>query len=299
LADGFFKSINDNEAGQLLALAANASGVAGAALSIASGVISLFKESDTDMILSAIDQLRQDLEKDVAQLGDLINKQSQMILQNEDRLAVATAIGHSNTALDKLARVARTKDRADLEAADTESDIGVQFFLALPADPPDPFFLPGLSKAGSVRVLTIVAEDPDFRSRPEDVSQIADLSLRFASLIESVKQTVRASHTLTFGSEIFSFPITSGTAPGGPDTFDASVPYVVHFSHGVEVGTRNYIFSDNDLVDGELPLGYPPAHEQAEAVALAQSESDSGVSEELSFLAIPQFETILNSWRTT
>jgi hypothetical protein len=276
----------------LLALAANAFGVAGVAVSIVAGVISLLSESDSDQVLSAIDQLRQELEMGIAQLGDLINKQTQRVIENEDDNAIATAISHTNTALDKLDRFVRAKDGADLQAADTESDLGVQFFLALPADRPDPFFLPGLVKAGTVRILVIVAQDPNFRSLPDDTGQISALAERLAVLIGTVKESVEAAHTLMYGSSTVTCPIEGGTVPGGPQTGEQEYSYVAHASRGRRVGDPYYIIAVG-VNDPCAPEGYP----EQQAVARAQSDRDAGVAAELQFLSIPKFESLLGTWR--
>jgi hypothetical protein len=114
--NGFIKEINDGEAGQFLALAANSYGTFQAAFAVYGLVNQLFNPtpSDTDRILSAIDQLSQTVAKDVEKLGDLIKQQIQLVIQNEDTLEMTNRLAMASTASDKLARFIRTREAADL-----------------------------------------------------------------------------------------------------------------------------------------------------------------------------------------
>ena len=98
MADSFIKRLNDRDVGQWLAFASNLSGTIGGIAAF----ISLFQESDTDKILGAIMQLRQDIERDFKQLGDLIAQQTQLIVDTVNRDAMALALSRSDIANDRI-----------------------------------------------------------------------------------------------------------------------------------------------------------------------------------------------------
>jgi hypothetical protein len=56
--------------------------------------------SEEDEILNAINALAQKLDEDFAALGNLITQQIQLVLQNEDTIALADAMAHSSTGMD-------------------------------------------------------------------------------------------------------------------------------------------------------------------------------------------------------
>src|SRR4051794_33412500 len=90
----FFKNINESETGQLLGLAANASGTLGAAFAAYGLLNQVFNPtpSDTEKLLAAIDQLRQIIDSDFVKLGDLIKQQIQLVIQNEDTLELTNRL---------------------------------------------------------------------------------------------------------------------------------------------------------------------------------------------------------------
>src|ERR1700756_849499 len=98
MADSFIKQINDSDVGQLLGLAANFSGT----IQGIAAFISLFQESDTDKILGAINDLCQDLDRDFRELGDLIQQQTQIIVDRVNRDAMALALSRSDIAADRI-----------------------------------------------------------------------------------------------------------------------------------------------------------------------------------------------------
>ena len=98
----------------------------------------------------------------------------------------------------------------DLAAADNESDLGIQFFLALPATASDlgqasqtqTYFLPGIAKAGTVRILVSIARDGNALWRVEaDVTQIQEIIALMEGMLSSIKGTVNATHTVVSGTE--------------------------------------------------------------------------------------------------
>ncbi len=281
MAGGFFHNINDSEAGQLLGLAANSVQVGTFFYAIISGLVS---ESDTDKILGAIDQLQQTLDADFAQLGDLIKQQIQLVIENEDALALAQALAHTNTAADKLARFLRTRSASDLEDADTESDLGVQFFLALPDPTPDapqvasridPFFLPGMAKAGVIRMLVIIEQDPGYRAIPDDVNQIQQMMALLRGMIDYVKTTVDQAHTVELKAH---------------EIHTAHDPTIIYdgYYHEERLQPLEF-FSAHGVRDLDDPKA-TKAHDEAEHAR------QQGVLAELAFMGVPGFETLLNQW---
>src|SRR5260370_32813270 len=141
MADSFIKRITDSDGAQLLGLAAKFSGTLQGVLTF----ISLFEESDTDKILNAIDQLRQDLERDFRDLGDLIKQQTQIVVDAVNRDTMALALSRSDIAANRIQDFLTNNDNQALETAKAESVGGVRFFTELGLSSPDLlFFLPGL-----------------------------------------------------------------------------------------------------------------------------------------------------------
>jgi len=137
-------------------------------------------------------------------------QQIQLVLENENAIALADALTHSGTAMDHLTTFMRTRNPTDLAAADNESDLGIHFFLALPATASDlgqasqtqPYFLPGIAKAGTVRILVSIARDGNALWRVEaDVTQIQEIIALMEGMLSSIKGTVNAAHTVVWGTE--------------------------------------------------------------------------------------------------
>src|SRR6516164_5905279 len=145
----FIKGFNDTQFGNLLALLSNVSGT----FQLGGMFLSLFLTSDTDKILDAIKQLQQDLERDFKELGDLIRQQIHLVIDTVNRDAMALALSRSDIAAARIQDFLARNDIAALETAKTESIGGLRFFTELGLTAPDlPFFMPGLIKAGTVRI---------------------------------------------------------------------------------------------------------------------------------------------------
>jgi hypothetical protein len=280
--DGFFTGITASEAGQLLGLASNSVQVGTFLYAIVSG---LLEESDTDKIIDAINQLEQTISADFAQLGQLIQEQIQMVVQNENAIALADALAHTATASDKLQRYLRTKDQPDLDDADTESDLGIQFFLALPstsagtgASQTDPFFLPGIAKAATIRTMVIVTQDKNFLSAPNDVDQINNMIGLLQGMIDFVKATVNAAHTVQIqGHEI-----------GKPQGTNITLSYDGYWHE--ERGRQLQFFSSGGARDFDDPRVTKARNE-------AEQARQAGVDGELAYMGIPGFETLVGQWQ--
>lgn len=293
-APTFLKRINDSDVGQLLSLAANFSGTVQGLL----GVISLFQQSDDDKILSAIQQLQQDLENDFKMLGDLIAQQTQIIVNTINRDTMALALSRTDIATSRIQEFLSTNDSAALEAAKTESIGGVSFFTELGLTSPDlSFFLPGIVKAGMMRIFVIASEPLSLREPPAVVTNDVNLMITYLStMIDSVKRTVDAAHTVSQQSHTVPCPAIPAVTAASTGTQLASrivrvIDGYTHEEDGVQLQ-----FFDAQGIDKSTPCDQPSGLEQ-KALDDAVQARNQGVSDELAFLGIPAFEQILQQWR--
>lgn len=296
---GFFQGINSGEVGSLIGLTANCLQIYGFGAQLISSLVS---ESDKDQILDAVASLEQKMDDDFSALGALIDQQIKLVLENEDSIALASAMAHTGTAMDKLTRYLRVGDPADLESADTESDLGIQFFLALPETASDPsqasqtqpFFIPGITKAGTVRVLVLMANDGVVRRIASDVQQIKAIIALADGMIGSVSAAVDSAHTVVLKTtEIPNAeaadedPLTPGTdrrAAGG-------APEVIY--DGYDHEERGQVLGFYSA-DGARTFNDPRV---TRAKAAADAGRKQGVAEELAFLGIPQIESLVGKWQ--
>lgn len=287
MADSFIKEINDSDVGQLLGLAANFSGT----IQGVAAFISLFQQSDSDKILGAISQLRQDIERDFKQLGDLITQQTQIVVDTVNRDTMALALSRSDIANGRIQDFLTNNNSQALETAKTESIGGVRFFTELGLNAPDlPFFIPGLVKAGTIRIFVIASEPLAFREPRAVVVDDINLMVTFlASMIDAIKRKVDAAHTVTRISHSIRCSAVPQLTVGPPGR---TVFVIDGFDHE-ENGVRLEFF---DAQRGNPPCEQPSGFEN-EAQAAAIKARNQGVADELAFLGIPAFEQILQSWR--
>ena len=287
MADSFIKEINDSDVGQLLGLAANFSGT----IQGVAAFISLFQQSDSDKILGAISQLRQDIERDFKQLGDLITQQTQIVVDTVNRDTMALALSRSDIANGRIQDFLTNNNSQALETAKTESIGGVRFFTELGLNAPDlPFFIPGLVKAGTIRIFVIASEPLALREPRAVVVDDVNLMVTFlASMIDAIKRKVDAAHTVTRISHSIRCSAVPQLTVGPPGR---TVFVIDGFDHE-ENGVRLEFF---DAQRGNPPCEQPSGFEN-EAQAAAIQARNQGVADELAFLGIPAFEQILQSWR--
>ena len=287
MADSFIKEINDSDVGQLLGLAANFSGT----IQGVAAFISLFQQSDSDKILGAISQLRQDIERDFKQLGDLITQQTQIVVDTVNRDTMALALSRSDIANGRIQDFLTNNNSQALETAKTESIGGVRFFTELGVNAPDlPFFIPGLVKAGTIRIFVIAAEPLALREPRAVVVDDVNLMVTFlGSMIDAIKRKVDAAHTVTRISHSIRCSAVPQLTVGPPGR---TVFVIDGFDHE-ENGVRLEFF---DAQRGNPPCEQPSGFEN-EAQAAAIQARNQGVADELAFLGIPAFEQILQSWR--
>jgi len=287
MADSFIKEINDSDVGQLLGLAANFSGT----IQGIAAFISLFQQSDSDKILSAISQLRQDIERDFKQLGDLIAQQTQLVVDTTNRDAMALALSRSDIANGRIQDFLTNNNNQALDTAKTESIGGVRFFTELGLNAPDlPFFIPGLVKAGTIRILVIASEPLALREPRAVVVDDLNLMVTFlATMLDAIKRKVDIAHTVTRISHSIRCSVLPQLTVGPPGR---TVFVVDGFAHE-ENGVRLEFF---DAQRGNPPCEQPSGLE-GEAQAAAIQARNKGVADELAFLGIPAFDQILQSWR--
>jgi hypothetical protein len=287
MSDSFIKEINDSDVGQLLGLAANFSGT----IQGIAAFISLFQQSDADKILGAISQLRQDIERDFKQLGDLIAQQTQLVVDTTNRDAMALALSRSDIANGRIQDFLTNNNNQALDTAKTESIGGVRFFTELGLNAPDlPFFIPGLVKAGTIRILVIASEPLALREPRAVVVDDLNLMVTFlATMIDAIKRKVDIAHTVTRISHSIRCSVLPQLTVGPPGR---TVFVVDGFAHE-ENGVRLEFF---DAQRGNPPCEQPSGLE-GEAQAAAIQARNKGVADELAFLGIPAFDQILQSWR--
>jgi hypothetical protein len=278
----FLAQLNDTDEGKLLGLAANCFQVYSFLEPLLAG------DPGTQDVLDAIDALKQEMEADFAWLGNLIVQQIRLTLQNENALALAEALAHTGTAMDHLVNWARTRQDPDLEFALNEADLGIQFFLALPATAGDPSqasqtqpnFLPGMAKAGTVRVLALMARDgAQLWKVDEDVREVSEIIALLEGMIESIQASVDGAHTVVWGKQ-------AGTAD----------PVEWAFFHE-EAGTVLQMFPVGPLATNAVEYA-----RQQKRIAAARSAAEAaraaGVADELAFIGIPQYQALIDTeWR--
>jgi hypothetical protein len=282
---------------QLIGVIANCSGI----LSSALGFYSFYEseqEPDNSAILDAINQLQETLDTDFAQLGDLIQQQTQIIVDTVNRDGMALALASSDVATARIQAFLSNGDNDALETAETESIAGVQFFneLGLSSYADMLFFLPGLVKAGSIRIFVLASEPLNVR---EPGAVIADnmgsMINLLSNMIDTIKSTVGAAHTVNEKSHVHHCPIHEQISVGA--TPAVSAPFrnvtVIDGYYHEERGQQLAFF---DAQQGANPCEQPSGHEAA-ALAAARQDRAQGVTDELNFIGIPYFEQVQQSWQ--
>ena len=293
----FAEKISGNGALQLIGVIANCSGIISSAL----GIYSFFEsegQPDNSTILSAIDRLQQTLDTDFAQLGDLIQQQTQIIVDTVNRDGMALALSSSDVATDRIQAFLGNGDKDALETAEAESIRGVQFFneLGLSSYADLLFFLPGLVKAGSIRIFVLASEPLAVREPSkvivDDISSMVNL---LSNMIDTIKSTVDAAHTVNEKSHTVRCPVHPQIRENAEPPVGAPFRNVTVID-GYYHEERGQILAFFDAQQGANPCEQPSGYE-GEALAAAQQARAQGVTDELAFIGIPYFEQILQSWR--
>jgi hypothetical protein len=292
----FAQSISNSGALQLVGVIANFSGILSSALAVYSFIEGLNQPSNAT-ILNAIEQLQQALQSDFTQLGDLIVQQTQTVVDTVNRDAMAGALANSDVATDRIQAFLSSNDQDALQTAITESIAGVQFFLELDLSAPADlfFFLPGLVKAGTIRIF-VIASEPKSAQEPSEVviDNINSMVNLLSTMINSIKATVSAAHTVVTESHTIQCgaqqEVQAGSEPGvGPAHRTVTV------INGYYHDERGAILEFFDAQKENDPCEQPSGLEQA-ALAAAEQAQTQGIYDELAFMGIPGFEEVLQSW---
>lgn len=289
--------ISDNNALQVVGVVANCSGIISSALGIYS-FIEGYGQPDNSTILSAINQLQQTLDTDFDQLGNLIQQQTQIIVDTVNRDGMALALSSSDVATARIQTFLSNNDPEALEIAESESIAGLQFFseLGLESSADLLYFLPGLVKAGMIRVFVIASEPTAVREPLAVISEhINSMITLLSSMINSVNSTTDAAHTVSEKRHTVQCSVLpqdrGGAKPmiGQPHRTVAVIDGYSHDERGVSL----------EFLDAQQgnPACEQPSGLEGAALASAQQSRSLGVTGELAFIGMPNFEEILQSWK--
>lgn len=289
--------ISESNFFQILGVASNISGVLSFGTGIYSFVEGFLQPSSAD-ILDAINRLEQTLNSDFTQLGNLIQQQTQIIVNTVDRDGMALALSRSDVATARMQAFLSGNDNEALETAKTESIAGVQFFselgLSAPADLL--FFLPGLVKAGIIRILVLASEPVSLREPVSViVENVGSMVTLLSSMVDSVTNTVNAAHTVNAKSHTVQCSVIAQVI-GTPAPALGPPHKTVNVIDGYSHNERGMLLEYFDAQQGNPPCEQPSGLEKG-ALADAQQARDLGATAELAALGIPQFRQILQSWR--
>jgi hypothetical protein len=291
----FLQRIIGQDAARLVQLFTDVGGVG----QLFGTIINLFRPSDTDRILQAINDLRQDLDRDFRQLGDLIQQQTQIVVDTVNRDAMALALSRSDVAMDRIQEFIINGNLAALETAKSESIAGARFFTELGVSSPDlSYFLPGIVKATVIRVFVIGAEPMDLHEPDQVISDdMQAISSSLAVMADQMRQKVDSAHVIAQVSHVVQCwgppppePNPQETPTGGGSTHPVTV--IDGFTHE-EGGVRLQFFdAQRDTAPCDQPSPYIDDAYQA-----ARNARDSGVHDELAFLGYWTALEILDSVR--
>lgn len=292
----FAQSISNSGALQLVGVIANFSGIVSSAMGIYSFISGLNQPSNAE-ILNAIEKLQQTLDNDFTQLGDLIVQQTQVVVDTVNRDAMAGALASSDVATDRILAFLSSHDHDALETAITESIAGVQFFLELGLSSPADllFFLPGLVKAGTIRIFVIASEPKATREPgPVILGSLSSMVALLSTMISSIQATVSAAHTVNTKSHTVKCTVLPQVVTASEPEFGE--PYRnVTVVDGYFHEERGVVLEFFDAQRGNPPCEQPSPFERG-ALAAAEQARTQGIYDELSFIGVPGFEQILQSW---
>ena len=259
----------------------------------------LFVERPGDFIVAdAIDKMQETLDRDFAQLGDLIQGQTQIIVDTVNRDGMAAALANSDVASARIQAFLSNGDKEALETAVTELIRGVQFFteLNLSSYADLLFFLPGLVKAGTIRVF-VLASEPQSVREPTNVivDNISSMANLLSTMIDTIKSTVDAAHTVNAKTRVVRCPLLPQISERAEPVQGGSFRDVIVVD-GYYHEERGQILASFDASVEVDPCdrSYKP---NPAALATAQKARAQGVGHELAFIGIPYFEQILQLWR--
>lgn len=162
--------------------------------------------------------------------------------------------------------------------------------------------MPGLIKAGTIRIGVIVMQDPNFStSRPDYVDEIRQMIALHGSMIGIIKSTVNAAHTVSQQSHSIpcsalpeiSLPSLPPQSPV-PAELPKRIVFVIDGYSHEENGVSLEFFD----AQGNTPPCEQPSGLEKEARSGAIQARSQGVADELAFIGIPGFEAVLQNWKT-
>jgi hypothetical protein len=304
--------VNNNDFFVAIGLASN---IAGAFQGLQL-VISLFEGSDTDEIKSAIQDLHQDMDRDFRNLGDLIATQIRFTVDTVNRDAMALALSRSDVAIARLQDFIAEHDAQALETAKSESIAGVSFFTELGLSAADlSFFLPGLIKAGTIRLFVIASEPAAAREpRTVVVDGVTSMINSLRAMIDGIKQPIAGAHRITEHSHLMPCAVHpeivgAGATQTGSSSFTSGLPHRIvkvidGYSHDELVidpatNTSQLVqFEFFDAQRGHTPECEQPSGFEQDAQNQALQARGQGVTDEEAFVGVPGYEQVLVSWQS-
>ncbi len=211
---------------------------------------------------------------------------------------MALALSSSDVAAARIQAFLSDNDPAALESAISESIAGVSFFAELNLSSPADllYFLPGLVKAGAIRVFVIFSEPPASREPASViVDNINSMVALLSAMIDSVIATTNAAHTVGVKSHTTRCSAIPQVVPGHSTPAFGSPVRTVTVIDGYSHNEHGVVLQFFDAQQGNPPCEQPSGHERA-ALAAAQQARNQGVTDELAFIGIPSFQQILQSW---
>jgi hypothetical protein len=260
---GFAKKITDSEFAKI----ASAVSVIGGAISF---LVGLFSEDDTEKILQRIDQLEDSLRRGLLEIGNLIRQQTDFIRLQFEIHDHEQIRAEAMTAEGDLLTYRNLDERQPLFLANDRSRFATALLLAQP-QPHDPFWLGALLLAGTVRIDVIRALDPDFFAKPGWPDEIYELADTLESMLDVIKGQVNRSHVIVEERRVDESE-PQRDSPGG---IRPTTRVVIHRHHGVDIDV--FLYAQRHLAE--------PARRR-------------GVTAELEALGIPQYEQIVQTWRS-
>lgn len=304
----FFKNLNDNEFGQALSFASNASGVVSATIAGINFLKDEVEGSDTDHILDAISQLKQIAMQDFDALGDLIRRQFQLLQQTVDANTVTAALSQLLPAMEDIQQFIADNNPSNASSAEDHSQQMIGFFLELDKGRNDlGFFMPGLVVAGTARLFIVANEPPTVRKTKEivtaEVKSIVDM---LGAMIDSVSGQVDAKHNLVEQSATISCPAHPNVVSGSdvpPDVLFGPVGTVLKTILDSIQHTEHDDISESDhLLETFSPSDDPCSQnvfDLEQVRSIARDARVRGVNEELAAMGIPNYKVIQQQWSGT
>jgi hypothetical protein len=245
------------------------------ALSLAKTLFGLFGDDPTEKILKRIDELQQIVEQGFQDLGAQLNQEIGRVIADLDTLANQEAIAHAITAERDLYLYKLIGDSDFLVSAANESSLATAFL----EQQTDPFYIAGLLCAGNARFDVFRALDPAWVQDPVLVGEADQLINCLEAQINTVRTSVESLHAIVL--RYYVDPVDTSGPSGKPTRDGVRVYYYVYLDRDVVVNT----FDVEDYAT------------QRDAFAAAQQERLKGITDELAFLSIPNFELTLNTWK--